>query len=219
MKEKYFTDESIASESRELIKEVISYSGKRSFVPDKKHIALVVVDMQNYFLLPDEHAYIPSAPAIISNVISIMETCHIQGIPVFMSRHLNTPEDAGMMGVRWEELIKESDSRSEIHPDILKAGGTLINKTQFDAFYGTNFETELRNAGIRQLIITGVMTNLCCETTARSAFVRGFEVVMPVDATASYNLEFHLATFLNLAYIFSAPLMTKTLISFLNGGK
>ena len=219
MKEQYFTDEYIAAESRDLIKEVISYSGKRSFLPDKKHIALLVVDMQNYCLLPDEHAYIPSAPAIIPNIIGIMEACHKQGIPVFLSRHLNTPEDAGMMGVRWEELIREQDPRSEIHPDILKTGGKLINKSQFDAFYGTNFETELRDAGIRQLIITGVMTNLCCETTARSAFVRGLEVVMPVDATATYNLEFHLATLLNLAYIFSAPLMSKTLISFINGGK
>ena len=219
MKEKYFTDEYITAESRDLIKEVISYSGRRSFVPDKKHIALLVVDMQNYFLLPDEHAYIPSAPAIIPNIIGIMEACHEQGIPVFMSRHMNTPEDAGMMGVRWKELISEKDPRSEIHPDILKTGGTIINKTQFDAFYGTKLETELRDAGIRQLIITGVMTNLCCETTARSAFVRGLEVVMPVDATATYNLEFHLATLLNLAYIFSAPLMSKTLISFINGGK
>ena len=85
MKEKYFTDESIASESRDLIREVISYSGRRSFVPDRKHIALLVVDMQNYFLLPDEHACIPSAVAIIPNIIGIMETCHKQGIPVFLS--------------------------------------------------------------------------------------------------------------------------------------
>jgi nicotinamidase-related amidase len=60
------------------------------------------------------------------------------------------------------------------------------------------------------------MTNMCCETTARSAFVKGFDVVMPVDATAAYNYEFHLATFLNLAYMFSRPIKTKTLIDSLS---
>ena len=64
--------------------------------------------------------------------------------------------------------------------------------------------------------MTGVMTNMCCETTARSAFVRGFEVIMPVDATAAYNYEFHLATFLNMSYMFAAPLNTTTLIKMMN---
>ena len=59
------------------------------------------------------------------------------------------------------------------------------------------------------------MTNLCCETTARSAFIRGFDVIMPVDATAAYNYEFHLATFLNLAYMFTRPVKTESLVGML----
>jgi nicotinamidase-related amidase len=51
------------------------------------------------------------------------------------------------------------------------------------------------------------MTNLCCETTVRSAFVKGFRPVLPIDATAAYNRQFHLATFKNLSFGFT-PLMT-----------
>jgi len=52
-------------------------------------------------------------------------------------------------------------------------------------------------------VVCGVMTHLCCETTAREAFVRGFEVFFPVDGTASYNQKFHEASLQNLAHGFA----------------
>lgn len=51
--------------------------------------------------------------------------------------------------------------------------------------------------------MTGVMTNLCCETTAREAFVKGFRVFFSTDATATLDLELHEATLKNLAYGFA----------------
>ncbi len=216
MKEKYFTIDNIDQESNEMIEEVKYYSGMRMFKPQSGHMALLVVDMQNYFLDPNEHAFIPSAPVVTPNIISIMKACSQQKIPIFLSRHLNTDEDAGMMRVRWHELIKEEDPRSKIKKEISDIGGEVMKKSQFDAFYQTGLEQKLRDAGVTQLIICGVMTNLCCETTARAAFIKGFDVVMPVDATAAYNYEFHLATFLNMAFLFSRPVKTKTLIDSLS---
>jgi len=216
MKEKYFTAENIDQESNEMIEEVKYYSGMRMFKPHLGHMALLVMDMQNYFLDPNEHAFIPSATVVTPNIISIMKACNQQEIPIILSRHLNTDEDAGMMKVRWHELIKENDPRSKIIKEISDIGGEVMKKSQFDAFYQTDLEEKLRDEGITQLIICGVMTNLCCETTARAAFIKGFDVVMPVDATAAYNYEFHLATFLNLAYMFSRPVKTKTLIDSLS---
>lgn len=212
MKELYFTSENIASESKEMIEEVKNYSGLRIFKPEIREMALLVVDMQHYFLDPSEHAFIPSSEAVMPNIKTLMKLCHRLKVPVILTRHINSEEDAGMMGIRWKELIKKDDHRSEIHEDLLEIGGEILEKSQFDAFYKTDLENRLKEKGIKQLIICGVMTNLCCETTARSAFVRGFEVVMPVDATAAYNYEFHLATFLNLAYMFNRPLKTHTLL-------
>ena len=215
MKEKYFTDDNIDQESNEMIEEVKYYSGMRMVKPDEGHIALLVMDMQNYFLDPDEHAFVPSAPTVVSNIINVMNACKEKDIPVILTKHVNTEEDAGMMGVRWHELIKDGIKRSEIIDEIKKIGGEVMKKGQFDAFYGTDLEEKLREKDIKQLIITGVMTNLCCETTARSAFIRGFDVIMPVDATAAYNYEFHLATFLNLAYMFTRPVKTESLVGML----
>ncbi|MDT8392562.1 MAG: isochorismatase family protein [Bacteroidales bacterium] len=217
MKEEYFTKDNIAHESNEMIEEVKYYSGNRLYMPDVRHMALLVVDMQNYFLSPAEHAFIPSAPAVMPNILQLMEICKGYGMPVILTRHMNTKENAGLMGVRWHEVIREGDPRSEIHPDVSAIGGEIIHKGQFDAFHGTQLEKRLLAAEVKQIIITGVMTNMCCETTARSAFVKGFEVIMPVDATAAYNYEFHLATFLNMAYIFSRPLTTGSLIKMMDG--
>lgn len=212
MKEKYFTKENIDQECNEMIEEVKYYSGMRIFKPDHGHMALMVVDMQNYFLDPDEHAFVPSGPVVIPNIQLIMNACRDSNIPIICTQHVNTTEDAGMMGIRWHELIREKDARSAICKDIPVKDATVIKKPQFDAFFNTELEQLLREKGIKQLIITGVMTNLCVESTARSAFARGFDVIIPVDATAAYNYEFHLATFLNYAYMFSRPVKTADLI-------
>lgn len=61
----------------------------------------------------------------------------------------------------------------------------------------------LRGMGVEEVVVTGVMTNLCCETTAREAFVRGFRVFFSADATATANRELHEATLKNMAYGFA----------------
>ncbi|HDR06062.1 MAG TPA: isochorismatase family protein, partial [Candidatus Coatesbacteria bacterium] len=61
-------------------------------------------------------------------------------------------------------------------------------------------------------------TELCCETTARSAFVRDFDVFFPVDATAAYTEELHRASLLTLAHGFAVPLLTEELLRLLGGG-
>ncbi len=94
-----------------------------------------------------------------------------------------------------------------LHEELNAPGDTILIKNQYDAFYDTELESILKENNVLYLVICGVMANLCCETTVRSAFVRGFRPVLPVDATAAYNREFHLATFRNLGFGFS-PLMT-----------
>ena len=74
----------------------------------------------------------------------------------------------------------------------------------------------LRDNGVRRIVISGVMTHLCCETTARSAFVRGFEVFFTVDGTASYTADFHRASLLNLAHGFAVPVLVSEILAALS---
>jgi len=61
------------------------------------------------------------------------------------------------------------------------------------------------------------MAHLCCETTARSAFVKGFEVVFVIDGTATYNKDFYISTLLNLSHGFAIPVLTEEILNLLNG--
>jgi nicotinamidase-related amidase len=88
----------------------------------------------------------------------------------------------------------------------------ILTKSQYDAFYGTDLEGILTRNNVLFPVFCGVMTNLCCETTVRSAFVRGFQPVLPIDATATYNHELHISTYKNLSFGFSPALTTDEVI-------
>lgn len=79
----------------------------------------------------------------------------------------------------------------------------MVEKDTYSAFRGTRLEEVLREMGAEEVIVTGVMTNLCCETTAREAFVRGFRVFFSTDATATICEEMQVATVVNMAYGFA----------------
>ncbi len=205
----YFTPDNIQQKARELQRRLQSAVGDRGrpFVPGEA--ALLVIDMQRYFVEPGCHAFLPSAPAIVPGVHRLIALFAQCGRPVFFTRHLNTPQNAGMLARWWSETITEKSAESEIIPDFDLAKGTVVEKCQYDAFYGTQLEADLGNNRVTQLVVTGVMTHLCCETTTRSAFVRGFEVFFTIDGTATVSEDFHVATLLNLAHGFASPVLVE----------
>jgi len=103
----------------------------------------------------------------------------------------------------WRDLLIESHPGSNLRESVERVADTVLVKTEYDAFHNTRLEKDLHNAGVEQLVITGVLTHLCCETTARSAFVRGFDVFFPVDGSATYTRAHHAATLLNLGHGFA----------------
>ena len=165
--------------------------------------ALLVLDMQAYFLDAESHAHIPSARAILPRLSGLAAAYAAHRLPVIYTRHVNTAQDAGLMAVWWRDLIQPDSPLSQIVPQFDLSQGRVLQKSQYDAFYQTDLERMLRSLGIRQVVIGGVMTHLCCETTARAAFGRGFEVFFLVDGTATYTEAYHRASLLNLAHGFA----------------
>jgi isochorismate hydrolase len=208
MKEKYFTDDTINSEASHFMNTVTPLLTNRNSVFNPLSSALLVLDMQEYFLNEDSHAFIPSAKAIIPNILFLQNRFLSINRPIIQTSHINSHENAGQMNRWWKDIITENHPFSNLIPDIHIPGVTRITKTQYDAFFNTNLESFLRSNHIKQVVITGVMTHLCCESTARSAFIRGFDVFFGVDATATYNRNFHLASLLNLSHGFSTPFLS-----------
>ncbi|MBP1704454.1 MAG: nicotinamidase 2-like [Chloroflexi bacterium] len=168
--------------------------------------ALLVIDMQLFFLDEASPSYTAGGPAIIPLVKRLVEAFRRAGRPVVFSRHVHHPDDldSGIMGWWWKGKCLEGSPESEIHPELApRAGEKVVFKHRYSAFYNTDLETVLRCLKVEDLVITGVMTNMCCESTARDAYFRDYRVFLPADATGSINEEMQLASLMNLALGFA----------------
>jgi isochorismate hydrolase len=213
-KELYFTTTSIHLKAQEILASIESFRRGHDAVHFHPEVAaLLVLDMQAYFLRDSSHAFIPSAVGIIPGIQALIHAFATHQRPVIFTRHSNIPADAGQMALWWKDLLEPDTPDSEIIPELDTTTGVMLVKHQYDAFYGTELEEMLRADGVREVVITGVMTHICCETTARSAFMRGFKVLFTIDGTATYTEAFHRASILNLAHGFAVPVMTEEILA------
>jgi isochorismate hydrolase len=215
MKEQYFSKENLKAKAKEMLERVKKYRSYHNikFLPERS--ALLIIDMQEYFLSPSSHAYIPSAGTILPGVKKLISIYSRKKLTTIFTLHSNTKENARMMGEWWPKLLREGSPESRIPEELKSPEGIIIEKNQYDAFYNTNLKQILKEKDISQVVICGVMTNICCETTARSAFVRGFEVFFPVDGTATYKEEHHMSSLVNLSYGCVIPVLLDELFSIL----
>ena len=178
--------------------------------------ALLVVDMQVFFLDPASPTFTCGGEAILPNVGRLLHAFRQAGRPVIFTRHVHHPDhlDSGIMGWWWEGMCLEGSPESEVHPALAPLPGEKqVLKHRYSAFYNTDLETVLRCLKVEDLVITGVMTNLCCESTARDAYFRDHRVFFLADGTGSVSEELHLATLLNLAFGFAYVTTTETILS------
>lgn len=200
MRKNYF--EKKQGKAEEFIKKIYPCPDYRKINFNIRQSALIVTDMQEYFLNKNSHAYIPASESIVEDISSLVSVFRKNNRPVIFTRHINTKENAGMLSAWWSDIITE-ENYSGLTEKLDTHGAKIIIKTQYDAFYKTELEDYLKSQQVKSVVITGVATHLCCETTARAAFVRGFEVFFPVDCTATYDEEFHLSASRNLSHGFA----------------
>lgn len=162
--------------------------------------------MQQFFLDPDSPTFTCGGLAIIPTLKRLIEAFRNIGRPVLFTRHVHHPDkiDSGVMGWWWEGMCLEGSPESEIHPSLAPIGNEkVIFKHRYSSFYNTDLETVLRCLRIEDLVVTGIMTNLCCESTVRDAYYRDFRVFTLADGMGTINEEMHLASLMNLAFGFS----------------
>jgi isochorismate hydrolase len=214
----YVTPGTIAQKTEQWTKAIAPYN-RREIVLNAARCALLVVDMQNYFLDPDCSAWMEATPAILPNVKTLIGEFRRRGLPILFTAHVheNLDLDGGMMARWWQELIMKGTHAADIFKEIepLEAE-RVVRKIRYSAFYQTDLDTNLRCLGVEDLVITGVMTNLCCESTARDGFFRDYRIFFVMDATAAANEEFHLSTLRNLAYGFARVVDSRSILNMLS---
>lgn len=142
--------------------------------------ALVVIDVQNEYFggaLP-----ITGREESLAKICSVMDASAKAGIPRIVVQHtMPTPE---------VPIFQRGTSAWELHPEIASRGNELrIEKNLPGSFTHTGLEDWLREHGIQTLVVSGYMTHMCCDTTAREAVHRGFKVEFLSDATGTLPLD------------------------------
>ena len=203
--EPYVTSSSLEKKSTEWLEKISHFNSHEMNINPGK-AALLVIDMQKYFLDPSSEAFTCGGVAVLPMVKKLIAAFREAKRPVIYTRHVHHQDkiDVGIMGWWWEGMCREDDPLSEVHPELaplLKE--KVILKHRYSSFYNTDLEIVLRCLKIEDIVITGLMTNLCCESTARDAYFRDYRVFFPADATGTMNEEMHLASLLNLAFGFA----------------
>ncbi len=213
--EKYVVPDTITAKAKNWLERISEFNTHCMHLR-KDRAALLVVDMQHFFLDPASPTYTCGGPAILPNLIKIITAFRSADRPVIFTRHVHHADgsDAGIMGWWWKGMCLEGSPESEIHKEISpRINEKVIFKHRYSAFYNTDLETVLRVLKIEDIVITGIMTNMCCESTARDAYYRDYRVFFPADGTGSITEEMHLASLLNLAFGFAWVTTVDTIIA------
>ncbi len=190
--------------------------------PDLTASALAVIDMQRYFLDAEAEAYLAPPENLVRNVSAIIAAFRSARRPIVFTKHAHAKDDDAGQMVRWwnGRLPRKGDPESELIAAIeLAEGDRLITKKKYSAFEETDLDSWLRERGVETLVLCGVMTNLCVETTARHAFLKDFQPVVVEDACASNSRERHDASMSNLEYGFAFVLETSAIIDLIEEGR
>ena len=153
--------------------------------------ALLVIDMQNFFLAET----FSSLPKVLRLISHFHSTSH----PIIFTQHGHTkseltPPFQNQLVKKWGKSgsIAQGTKQWELIPEIAEAakGYPVVAKNSFDAFVNTGLEERLRGKGVERVVVCGVLTDCCCDTTAKSAFNRGFETLLVGDACGAASKMF-----------------------------
>ncbi len=194
---------------------------------DPKRTALVVVDLQNAFM-DDEvgHAVCPMAREIVPNVNRLASVVRGVGGGVFWIK--NTFDDRSAL--EWSnaqelftpaarkrriEAMSEGSKGQELWPELdVRPEDEIVRKYRFSAFLPGTCELpyRLRSRGFDTVLITGTVTNVCCESSARDAMMTNFKTIMVSDANAAMTMEEHNASLAAFYAIFGDVMDTAFVI-------
>jgi nicotinamidase-related amidase len=193
--------------------------------------ALIVIDMQNDFLKPGGVLCFDNTPmTVVPNIKRLIDLCHKLQVPVIYTKTLLkdqysiSPLEVCYQPVLLQKGMREGTWGAEIIDELTPAPeDQIIIKHRYDAFFNTNLELMLNNIRglgmVDTVIIAGTVTNVCCESTARAAFMRDYKVVFVSDANGTSDEEAHGATLKNISRFFGRVIDTDALIAALTDGE
>ena len=144
--------------------------------------ALVVIDAQQEYFAPVGKVVLPEGPAAVERIATMLAWARRSHVPIIHVVHESRRPGASTFVAGSPEL--------DVHPRAKPAAGEpVITKHLPGSFTGTALEETLRRQGIERVILSGFMTQMCVDTTARQAAHLGFKVTVVSDATAAMDVK------------------------------
>ncbi|MGE5722006.1 MAG: cysteine hydrolase family protein [Sphingomonadales bacterium] len=221
--------------SQDLIARLTDERGGRLHVLDRidpARTAHLIVDLQNGFMEPGAPVEVPAAREIVPNVNAISRAIRAAGgVNIFL--RFTTPEVPDSWSTFYERSSRataETHRRAftpgahywELWPQLdVDAADLMVDKQRFAAFIpGTcDLHRMLQDRGIDTLIVTGTLTNCCCESTARDAMQFNYRVVFVTDANAALTDAEHNATLNNMLFLFADVMSTDEVLALVPEGR
>lgn len=174
-----------------------------------EHSAILVIDVQNDFCHPEggqakRGLDVSALTAVVPNIVNLIEEGRKAGVPVIFVRNGHskwTRSEAWNNkkgGDGLPHLCEEGTWGADFYQVQPLPGEVIVIKYRFSAFIGTNLDLLLRTNGVKTLIMSGVTTNTCVESTARQGFMLDYNIVFLKDCTATHHIEEHDATLHNI---------------------
>jgi len=203
LSETYVTADTLDAELAKWMEEISPYQWREIAPLQKEAAALVVVDMTKPFVDGDGGLSSANSRAIVGRVGEVIKAFRKAGRPVIwlVQGHHSVEHDRGKhLSNWWPRPILEGTSDVETAKGLeVSAGEKVIIKRRYSGFYQTDLECTLRCLEIKQVVICGVMTNVCPYITAFDAFMRDFGVYYIADGTAALNRELHIGALRSIA--------------------
>lgn len=186
--------------------------------------AILMIDVQKRYLDQARRDMLGWPPIwrlgeVVQECRQLLAAGRAAGIPVIYTRMVQRPDSADATP-RMRRLLASVTrdgapplpapraDAAEIMDEVAPGPGDIvIDKPRWDAFHYTELDPVLRNLGVQRLIIAGLQTNVCVETTARVAMMRNFEVAVPEDAVSTDGVPLHFGALdaMRVLYIEVAP--------------
>jgi ureidoacrylate peracid hydrolase len=175
--------------------------------------ALMVIDMQNFYMVEGQMSFCPPALPIVPTVNKLVRAMRGYGSPIIWVRNVTNKEafttwsthygrmKPEIVDARKRELAKDSDG-FKLFPELdARRDDLRVNKTRYSAFIegASNITHVLETHGIDTLVFCGIVTNVCVESTARDAMMLNYRTLIVEDACAANTLSAHTET-LNVFY-------------------
>ncbi len=196
-----------------------------------EHSAVIVVDMQNDFCSPE--GVISSrqgwhrAQSIIPKLHDFLDKVRDGQVRVIFvqmireEKNLSGPERELQVRRGLQDWPCKPDTWGSQFVDNLQPGDTdvVVQKNKYSAFVGTDLDNLLRNWGVRTLILTGVSTYTCVESTARDGFMKDYYIVLPKDLTAGYEEDLYEGGLRNIDERFGQVVSSEEILAIWQGAK